>query len=264
MSIGLGLEKLEVGNVRIRFLGAVQWLWMLLIISEFLHWTMLCWPNHENYYVVPLTILLLAAVSVSRGSEAAGRVAAILYWVLAGLLGTVLLSGIKEIKLVNLMPQWKMQTAHLIVVMLIPVMGIGIEANNHKKGIVAFGAAVAAITSGVLSLGLIEKMYAPFYEMGKSLSVLGIGQRFESMVAAAMTMGYFALISFLLTISANVWDKEGRIERGVWISAAFSGMVFLSGMRMNSRILALGSIVVWVVFPLLENFLKNRTNTLDK
>jgi len=264
MAIALGLEKLEVGNARTRFLAAVQWLWMLLVISEFLHWTMLCWPNHKNYYVVPLLILLLAAVSASKGREAAARAVGILFWVLAALLGTVLLSGIKEIKLENLMTQWKMQTAYLVLVMLIPVMGIGIGKTKQKKDIVIYGWTVAAVTSGVLSLGLIERMHAPFYEMSKSLSLLGVGQRFESLVAAAMTMGYFALTSYLLTISANAWDGGVRTKRSVWISAAFSALVFLSGMRMNSRLLALGSLAIWALFPMVEKISKNRNFSLDK
>ena len=111
-AIVYGMEKLETGVGRTKLLAGIQWLWMLLIVSEFLHWIMLCWPNHDNYHAVPLIVLVLAAFSLSKGRRRAANVAGVLFWGLIFLLGAVLISGIKEVKLENLKLQWKMQTAY--------------------------------------------------------------------------------------------------------------------------------------------------------
>lgn len=263
LGISFGLDALSIGEEKSKLLSGIQWLWMLLIVSEFLHWTMLCWPNYRNYHAVPLTILVLAALSLAKGSANAASVGSILLYMLIFLLGAVLFSGIKEIKLENMGFQWEMQTAYYVVAMMVPVMASGTVKTTRKHSILVYAVAVALITCGVLSPERVGKMNAPFYEMSRSISLLGVGQRFESLVAAGMTLGYFALISFLLNISSNMWDP-GKMKRSIWISACFTGLVFLSGMRMNSRLLALGTIAVWVILPILEKIVKIMKIPLDK
>lgn len=264
LGICAGLEKLGTGEVQTRWLGAIQWLWMLLVISEFLHWIMLYWPNYGNYHTAPLILLTLAGLSVTKGAEKSARAAGVLLWVIALLLGTILLSGIQEIEWKNLQPQWQMQTAYFIVVMLIPAMGVGLSRTKGKYAILLYSTLVSVITTGVMSVVLIEQMSAPFYEMSKSISFLGVGRRFEGLAAMGITIGYFALLAYLLTVTANAWEMGRRQKRSVWISALFSALVFLSGMRMNSRLLAIGTLVVWVVFPTIQKIIKIKKIPLDK
>lgn len=263
LAVTKGLCKLEVGLPQTRFLAAVQWLWMLLVISEFLHWTMLYWPNHKNYYAVPLTILALAANAAAQGWEIVKRSSGILYWILTALFGVILLSGMKEVKLENITFQWQMQTAYLVVVLLIPAVGASLERIDGKA-ILIYTVITAFVTMGVLSAGMVSRYHAPFYEMSRSISILSFGRRFESLVAAGMTLGYYTLMTYFLTLAANNWEKGRRIKRGIWISCIFSALIFLSGMRLNSRLLAVGCIAIWVVFPGLEKILKKSKISLDK
>ena len=247
-----GMEKLEVGSTRSRWIGAVQWLWMLLVLSEFLHWTMLNWPNYRNYHVVPLVILALALHSLGKGKGRAANVAVILLRVMVLLLGAVLISGIREVHWVNLEPQWKMQTANYIVVLLIPAMVMGKTLRKGKWQMPLLGLVVSVITSGVLSLHFIARCDAPFYEMSRNVSLLGIGNRYESLAATGLTMGYFVLMTLLLQVTADAWEQNRKAKHGLWISGVFAGLVFLSGMRINSRLLAMGTLIVWVAMPILE------------
>lgn len=259
--IQCGMEKLEVNSEKTRILSAIQWLWMLLIVSEFLHWIMLYWPESTNYHAAPLIVLALAAYTVKKNGQHASAIAGVLFWILIVMLGAVLLSGIKQIKPINLKPVWKMQTAYYVVVLLIPVM---ISEISAKWKLPASGAVVAMITGGVMSLDLMEKMNAPFYEMSKTLTLFGIGQRYESLVASGMTMGYYVLMTLLLQISVDAWGQEKHKNTGLWISTVFAGMVFLSGMRMNSRLLAGGTLCIWVIFPVFEKITKKMKKPLDK
>lgn len=258
------MERLELCGTKGKILAALQWLWMLIVVSEFLHWIMLCWPDHRNYYVVPLAILLLAACSLQKGRKSTINAAGVLFWVIAFLVGAVLISGIREIRWENLKPRWKMQTAYYVVVMLIPVMAQGMKPRFGNWKIPTLGIVVSVIISGVLSLQYVAKLSAPFYEMSRSLSLLGIGERFESLCAVGMTLGYFALMTYLLNITASLWGRCNQKRQGIWVSAAFVGMVFLSGMRMNSRLLAVGTLGIWVLLPTFEKITKNIKKPIDK
>jgi len=264
LGIYRGMALFGAGGTPGRWIGAVQWLWMLLVISEFMHWIMYCWPNHGNYHVVPLVLLFLAAYAVSKGTTAAARAGSALRIALVGLFGTILLSAIREIRLENLGPVWQMQTAHLITVMLIPVMGFGYGCWKGKGKVISYAVGVSVITTGVLSLPFIRMVDSPFYELSRSIHVFGSEHRLESLVAAGMTLGYYVLLSYLVGITANAWDPEKTKARSIWISALFAGLVFISGMRLNSRLLAVGNLLIWAVLPLVKNVGKNMKKVLDK
>lgn len=263
MGIIWGMEKLEIGAGEGRILTALQWLWMLLIVSEFLHWTMFYWPGYKSYHAVPLIILTLAVYGVSKGETAVRNISGILLPLLAVVFGGVMFSGIKEIKRENLSLQWEIQTAFPVVVMLIPAIRVG-EERTPKIRIILSALVTALITNGVLSMGEIERTVAPVYEMSRSVSLLGVGQRYESLIAAGMTAGYFMLMTWLVDAMANQWGNGKRQKGSTWVSGFFAGLVFISGMRMNSRLLALGTLVLWVVFPVLEKTLKKMKLPLDK
>ena len=157
-----------------------------------------------------------------------------------------------------------MQTAYYVVVMLIPVMAQGMKPRFGNWKIPLLGVFVSVVISGVLSLRYVEKHSAPFSEMSRSMSLLGIGERFESLCAVGMTLGYFALMTYLLNITASLWGRCNQKRQGIWVSAAFIGMVFISGMRMNSRLLAVGTLGIWVILPAFEKITKNFKKPIDK
>lgn len=264
LTILYGMEKLDLGTTKSGLLAAVQWLWMLLVVSEFLHWTMLSWPNHGNYYVVPLTIVALAALALRKGRSNAATVAAIVFWVIAFMLGAVLISGVREIRWENWKPQWKMQTANYIVVLLVPAMVMGRTTQKGKWKMPLLGLVTCAVTSGVMSVGYIARSNAPFYEMSRTISLLGVGNRFESLAATGLTMGYFVLVTLLLDVMVHAWEHNRTAKYGVWVSAGFGALVFLSGMRINSRLLAVGTLGVWVVIPIIEKIAKYVRKPIDK
>lgn len=262
MGICAGVEKLEENVKPGRWSCAIRWLWLLLVMSEFMHWTNHCWPGRGSEYAVPLIVLALAAYAVGKGQEKASRAGALILWLLVFLLGAVLLSAAKEVNYENLEPVWKIQTAHIVTVMLIPTMGLTLGRTKNKAVIPVYAILVSIITTGVMSLKWIQHLEVPFYEMSRSLTLLGIAERVESLVASGMTLGYFVLMSYLVSIAANAWETGMRHRRSVWISALFTALVYMSGMRLNSRLLALGTIAIWVVLPLMNNILKIMKNLL--
>ncbi len=263
LGIGWGLERIR--SEPSPWLCVVQWFWLSLVNAEFLHWTMYCWPDYQNYYAVPLTLLILGAWTAAKGKEQASRAGNVLFWFAIILIGAVLLSGIKDVKLEKIGPELRIKNAHLVTVFLLPVIGRSVEkgAKGTKLGILGLGIATAVVTTGVLSAQAAADADNGFYELSRSLRLLGIGERFESLAAAAMTLGYFVLLTFLLS---SCGDGAAKIERGkrnwgVWSNAALTAMWFLWGFRLSSAVLALGTVLTWVVLAVLNSIQINLQKT---
>lgn len=244
-----------------KWLVFAQCLWICVVLSELLHWSAYCWPTHKSRWAAPLTLLLLAAWAVSGGKERAARTGCVLIWPLALLLGAVLLSGIPDVELKNLRLSWQMPDAHLITVMLLPALYSPGERKRSGRlllGLLLFALLTSVVTAGVLSPSVSSGMHSPVYELSRSLSLFGVAERFESLVAAAMTLGYFSLMTYLLSARETAWKGK----RQTWGIAVAGGVLFLSGLRIDSRLLAVGSIMLWVVLPVLchwkNNFKKSK------
>lgn len=258
-----GLERIR--NEPSPWLCVVQWFWLSLLNAEFLHWTMYCWPDYRSYCAVPLTLLALGAWTAAKGKEQVSRAGNALFWFVIILVGAVLLSGIKDVKLENIGSELRIKNADLLTVFLLPAVGLSVEKSEKrtKLGILGLGIAAAVVTTGVLSAQAAAKVDSGFYELSRSLRLLGIGERFESLAAAAMTLGYFVLLAFLLS-SCGVGAarmKVGKESWGVWSNAALTALWFLWGFRLSSAVLSLGTVLTWLVLPVLNSIQINLQKT---
>lgn len=234
-----------------RWRNLLQGIWNCAVISEVLRWSVYCWPDTRGTYAVPLVLLLLAAWAVS-GGERAARTGCVLLWPVTLLLGAVLLSGVPEMTWGRVTPTWQLPNAHLITAALLPALYAGREGKTDNRllwGGAIFALVTSVVTAGVLSPAVSGKEQAPIYALSRSLSLFGVGKRLESLIAAAMTMGYYVTATFLLS--------AGEGGKSVWCMAAVSALLLISGLRIDSRLLALGTILFWVVLPAVSGLKKN-------
>lgn len=260
-----GVGRTDCCSTKGTWLHAIQWLWISVVASQILHWIMFCWPDYDNYYVVPLILLALAAWSARNGTEVSSRVGCVLLWPLLIVFGVLLLAAGKEIKAEYLRPEL-MADSNLITVLLIPAMGGYLyrekKALKQFAGYSAIAVAVSIAVMGVLSATICGNVDSPIYELSRSLKLFGFAQRLESFAAAAMTLGYFLTISLLLGIQSSIAAQHATVgsRTGIAASAVLTGVLFLTGVIIDGRILALGSIVCWVALPSLlrlKSILKN-------
>ncbi len=236
-------------------LAALQGLWASLVLSELLHWSTYSWPGHEDDYTIALGILALALWATKGGSVRGARIACVLFWPVTLLLGSVLVSGLPDMSLSNLKPSWQLPDAWLIVVLLLPALltqrGV-IIGGGRLAGLLFYGLCLATVTAGVLSVSVSADVSAPVYELSRSLSLWGIAERFESLIAVALTLGYFATLTFLLCLP----DGSGEMKSLRWCIAALAAMLYISGIRPDSRLVAVGCIALWFLAPLLASLKK--------
>lgn len=217
----------------------LQKIWAGVMAGVFLQWSGYYWDDIAISRTAPLVLLVLALWTTMVQGKAP-RVGCVLIWPLLFLLGAVLLSGISEVELEYLRPAWKMGAAPLAAVLLIPSNFEG--KAKWKLPFVAI--VVSVITSGVLSPDVTVSSQSGIYEISRSLSLLGIAERFESLVAAAMTMGFYAVTAYLLE------PKEQKDSP--WVYALIALLVYLSGIAIGKWYILGISAFVWPVLPIVQ------------
>ena len=241
-----------------RLLCLVELLWIACVLGSAVRWMEGSWPSGQVYPAVPLVLLALGAVSASRGTEAAGRAGSVLSWLLALIFGAVALAGAGEVELENLRTGTASIDGRLISIFLVPAVAVFLRGGRSAvplRSLLAvglFAIAVSVLVMGALSAPVALAASVPLYEWVSGLSLLNTLQRFESVVAVGLTMGWFALTSILLCSAGHLAEgaKTGTYRYGVWICAALAGITVLSKGWISQEILAAGCILLWVAVPL--------------
>lgn len=218
-----------------RWMRCLQCIGAGILLGEFLHSTHIPWPGEKTEYAVPLILLLLAEQAAERGTEKAARSVNCLRWIIFGVIGIVLLSGVKEIEW-NEYPKQSPNTA-LLPIMLLPMMGNQKQSLRQGVGILVYLLAGGWIITNVTG------QQGNMYELSRSISVLGTSLRFESIMAVAMTIGYYALSTWLLCAD-GVEEKTGTR-----ICSLIAAVWYLSGIRIHSILVAALMILLWGILP---------------
>ena len=215
------------------------------------------WPT-GNRMAVPMILLALAAWSAQKGPSAAARVGCVLFWAVVAIYFIVLAAGAKEVQMQWLRPVGSALDWDLVIVSLAPAAACVLLEKERRwsprlmlPG--AFILCASIITAGVLSPAVESKLEDAFYEMSRSLSVLGVAKRFEAVVSAGMTLGWFALLNLYFTVCGKYFERIccgwGRI--GVFMGAAIAGVWLLCNLHIPKEALAIMAAVFGVVLPLL-------------
>ena len=200
-----------------------------------------CWG--EGSGSMPLVLLALAALSAVNSTKQAGQVCCCISWLIAIGYALMLAVGFKNV-------QWERLTAVrndgelLIVVYLMPAIWLLAPAQRANGlpllAMVLFGLAVSILCFGTLSAEGVTDSAVPFYQYSKSLTMMGIAERFEAIASVALTLGLFCSLSLLLNAA------ERMLKHGALIGSIIAALnVPISGK--NITILA---VFAWIILPL--------------
>ena len=178
-----------------KWLCATELTWLVVALAAFGHWISGSWPSGSVYPAVPLTLLLLGAISAGMGTEAAGRTGSVIFWLLALVYSVVVAAGLGNIEVKELAAYDSGLDLRLVSVLLLPCLAVWLKRNGRSMplgslaGIGLWSVLVSAMVTGGLSLQVAMNVEMPLYQWLEGLNVLGVLQRFESLVSAALTMG---------------------------------------------------------------------------
>ena len=232
------------------------YIYIVILLGQLLEYVGQSWPKGDSD-AVALILLLVAAWSAWKGPSAAARTGAVLFWVVLILYLTVFAAGLGDMNWSWMMPRWEPLEGYGLTVLLIPPAAVCLLGAGQKRGErltlpVLFSVIGAFITAGVLSPEIAKSVENPFYEMSRSISLLGAARRFEALISAAMTVGWFALLSLLVSICGRMTQVflPGWGRTGVWVGAAVAAALRLCGLHIPAFWMTLTGAVFWVVLPL--------------
>lgn len=228
------------------WLKKLQCIAAALILAKLLEWTHRSWPGTGANYAVPAVLLALAAYGVQKGYAIRG--ASVLRYGVYLVLALLAIAGLKQVKPQDLAPKAQVPDLTLAAVLLLPLL----SRRNGNAAIPLNG--IAATAASVLTAGS-DSIYG--YSRGISLG--GAATHLESLAASAITIGWFAAISFVLD---SVQEKSEK-KKGVWISALLAYGIYLTGIDIRGEALAALELLLWGVIPLLWG-LKKKLKKVEK
>lgn len=249
---------------RSKWFCIIQVIWLTAVLSQLVRWSDDAWPSGRDFPSVPLTLLLLSTFSALSGVPKAAQVSSIVFWFAAILLSIVGLSGLSDLNMEYLQPQWESPNADTILILLIPAAGVVLGRKEKTKAVSPLAVLLFFVFMVLWTVGIVSpegaKYYRwPFYEAAKSLSLFGIAKRFEAIVSVAVTMGYYCLCSFLLSCAGAYARRiNEKWANPVIVGAALTaGAFLLLDVDLSVTVLAMIALFVWIIMPLTGRFMKH-------
>lgn len=211
---------------------ALRELWQVLTAVTILHWLVGYWPALRSE-AVAMSASVLSVYAVSCGRQASMRAWGAVWYAMILLLGSVLLSAVPTIQGENL-GIW-MHPGPLADASLAAFLLFTLPSGNA----LVLAPAASLCAAGVLGTGAGQ---AAFYELSRNIRLLGAVPRFESLAAAAMTIGFVVTLTELMTGEEENADWKKTLLKGI-----LTASLWYLGLVIPSEYLTIGCIVLWIV-----------------
>ena len=245
LALCAGLDVLAEQAQYPAWYGWLHWVWGTVVISQLLLWIAPYWPTARGPGIA-LLLLALSTWTACKGEAVTSCCAAVLGLFVLAVAGILLLTGVGEVEPQELMPYWQIPDGNLITVFLLPALLPNAGGRQGKLWLLLLGLLASSITMGVLGSQNCWAVDAPFYELSRSLNLFGVAKRLDSVTAAVMTLGFYLTMCYVLLCSRP--ENSGRSE---CVSALLCGVILLCNFRLDSRFVAAGSVIAWVILPIL-------------
>lgn len=240
--------------------AAAMWLYVVLIIGVLSRKSIDCWPE-GGHLAVPLILLALALWSSLKGPKAAAGIGAVLFWLFLLLYVVLFAAGIKQVKGQWLLPTRSDADPLGCILLLTPLAVCNLGKGNcvNKRTLLLYIIVIAAsvITLGVLSPAVAYAKEYPFYEMTRSLTILGRARRFEAVLSATTTIGWYVLLTIYISIGADMAEQISADwrQKGAIAAAIVSAVLIIGKWSLPAIALLVTGVVLWLVMPLINGIL---------
>lgn len=207
---------------------------------------------------IPIGLLLLSAWAGSHGMDGC-RYGPVIFLLSCILYGVVLAFALPDAEKAYMLPAFSWGQGEAIGLLLLPGVLAFLPIGEEKRpipwalGIGLFGGAVAFVTGVCLSPQVAGHTENAFFRMAQGVRILGVAERFEAVISAVMTMGWFCLLSLLFALTGKMTEAvfPGKGRLGTWLSAALAGGSMIWAGKIPAVILAALAFFFWGLLPLL-------------
>lgn len=222
-------------------LAYLEAIWLGIVAGLLLPASAANWPS-DNTRVVPLTILALA---IFTNTAAAPRIGSVLAFCMALLAIPVGIAAAQRIEPEWLAPTLSPWSPGLTLILLLPAL----PAAGDRKRRIPYAAlltiVMTALTQGVLSPQVAAAVPDPFYQTARTLGHL------EPVTAAGLTLGWYALTSFLLQNGARIAKSSGiKPKTATTLAAAAAAIAILIPWQPNKILITAITALLWLIVPL--------------
>lgn len=254
-----------------RWLCVLELLWLTALLGGLAAESAGCWAETDAFPAIPIILLVISALAARDGGVRAGRASAVLLWLVLPVLGIVFLAGTADRNWTWVRQGIDVPDGTLIALLLMPCLGLFLpHARSKKQYSICIALGVIAVIASVIMdavVGTEVAQSAPntFYEFSKSVTLFGVAERFEALVACALTGGWFALFTVILSAAHHLTEKTFLFAEKwtVWIcTAAASGLMCILPNR--SEWMAIGCLIFWGFLPVAAQGIGSRKNIEKK
>lgn len=255
----LGAAATERGWRCGKAVAAMQILYLIFAVSVAASKSAACWITAKSNWTIPVVLLVLAATSAAQGNRAGARCGAMLYWFVAGMFLLLAAFCLPNVEVNWLRPGVVAPDGQTAAILLIPAAALLLPREGKGKAWPwAVAALVLSVTVSVLTIGTLSPKIAAqtegaFFETVRGTSILGVAERFEALVAAAMTLSWFCLLSLFLAAIGHMAQKihPALGKPSIWLSAAIAALVSPYAPVVPAALAAVLAFLLWFLLPAL-------------
>ena len=253
---GRGLTE-HMNGVTGKVCAVIMIFWFVLVMGYCACLADSAFPMVDGFPGLGWVLLALSAYGSRKGIRACAGCSGILCLFLFGLYALVAAFSLPDVQIEHLRPEGRWTQAISAAVAFLFPFGVWMMPVSRQTGkgrwwvllLPVLAAALAAITAGVLSPQLARTVQVPLYELSRSVSVLGVVERIEPLLCAAMTMGLFCLLTSLACACQMLAD---RIENWKWSGSLCC--LGAAGAMYAARVLpggvwVVGNLLIFLLFP---------------
>lgn len=254
-----------------RWLCVLELIWLTIFLGGMARQCETCWTEAVGFPAIPMIMLLLAPLAAQRGAIQAARTGATLMWLAIPVLGIVLLAGTADMNIRWVRPELEMPDSVLLSVLLIPCLGIFLPQKQTREirrmipAVAMVSIAASILMDAVMGQAVAKTANNTFYEFSKGISLFGVAERFEALVACALTAGWFALFTMLFSTAYHLAEQifAPAAKWSVWFTAAVS-TVLMCILPIDPHIMIVGSLIFWAFLPVTTQGIEKAKNIEKK
>ena len=229
-----------------RALRALQALWLAMPLGVLARAARDLFPDASGSLYIPAVVLGLAWLLA--GQSRSGRLAccAVVGFFVLGAVGIVSLFSLPK-----LTPGWLIPAPTPEGFLCALALGsggmllraaAGEPAGAWIRGAYLVPAVLSALAGGCLSCPLAARQASAFYTLSRGVSLFGVAERFEALIAACLTLGLCSACALLLCAARELLGSD----RAVLLIPASIGTCFLP---IRGLYIAAGTVLLWLLPP---------------